>query len=74
MSVLERVCARSQEIMACFEIVCIKDFNFCKKTTSHTHILYSFNTTTHTQQLNTSYCVFKVCTVVQLQAALAVYS
>jgi len=79
MSALERVCAQCQGKMARFEIVRIKDFNFYKKTTSthtFTHILYSFNTATHThtQQLNTSNCVFKVCFVVQLYAALAVYS
>jgi hypothetical protein len=71
MSALERVCAQCQEKMARFEIVRIKDFNFYKKTTStHTHILYSFNTaTTHTAIKH-----FKLCIVVQLHAALAVYS
>ena len=37
-------------------------------------VFNSFNTAICTQQLNTSYCVFKVCTVVQLHAALAIYS
>jgi hypothetical protein len=40
---------------------------------THTHILYSFNTATNIA-INTSNCVLKVCTVVQLHAALAMYS
>jgi hypothetical protein len=67
MSALERVCAQCQGKLACFEIVRIKDFNFCKKTSTHTytHTLYSFNTPIKH---------FKVHIVVQLHAALAVCS
>jgi hypothetical protein len=73
MSALERLCAQCQGKMARFEIVRIKDFNVYKKMTSvHTHTLIYF--IPYTQKLNTSNCVFKVYIVIQLHAALAVYS
>jgi hypothetical protein len=72
MSTLERICAQCQGIMARFEIVRIKDFNFYKKTAStctHTHIFYSFNTIIHTAVKH-----FEVCIVVELHAAVAAHT
>ena len=45
-----------------------------KGTSTHSYTLFQQHSYIYTQQLNTSNCVFKVCIVVQLHTALAVYS
>ena len=68
MSALERRGAQCQGKMARFEIVRIKDFNFYKKATSaHTLIYFLF-------LQHSNYKHFKLCIVVDLHAALALYS
>jgi hypothetical protein len=75
MLTLERIYAQCQGKMACFEIVRIKGINFYKKATStHTYSYTLFLQYNYTQQLNTSNCIFEVCIVLELHAAIAACS